>query len=255
MTNCSIVRDLLPLYADGLASAESAALIETHVKECPACRAELARMQAPLSEEAAAQSLDYKKALFREKRRTMKRTASFSIATLLLGTIICLLVLLSKGYFHIAAREAAPDGSMTATAYRGDMTGIFPKAGGFTLKTVCTSRDRGYYLTTYLGAEFGGMWWSPSGRYLAVSMRDAEGTRLVIDDYACNQTINVSLLFGVAEGAQYTFVQWREDDAMLIRYAYWDEAGAEHAGYFWYSCESWSVSGVVELPAGKTPAE
>ena len=138
---------------------------------------------------------------------------------------------------------------MTATAYAGDVTGLFPQAGGFTLKTVCAERSRGYYLTTYSDAEFDGMWWSPSGRYLAVSMRDAERARLVVSDYIGNHTTHIDLLFGIAEGAEYTFVQWREDDAMLIRYAYADAGGKEHTGYFWYSCESWSTSGLVELPA------
>lgn len=248
MTNCNIIRDLLPLCADGLASKESAALVEAHVKQCPACRAELARMRVPL-ERPAPEAPSYREALRREKRRITKRTASFSAAALLLGVLLSLLVLLSKGYFHIVDRKSTADGSMTATAYAGDVTGLFPQAGGFTLKTVCAERSRGYYLTTYSDAEFDGMWWSPSGRYLAVSMRDAERARLMVSDYIGNHTTHIDLLFGIAEGAEYTFVQWREDDAMLIRYAYADAGGKEHTGYFWYSCESWSTSGLVELPA------
>lgn len=248
MMNCNIIRDLLPLCADGLASKESAALVEAHMKQCPACRAELARMRVPL-ERPAPEAPSYREALRREKRRITKRTASFSAAALLLGVLLSLLVLLSKGYFHIVDRKSTADGSMTATAYAGDVTGLFPQADGFTLKTVCAERSRGYYLTTYSGAEFDGMWWSPSGRYLAVSMRDAERARLVVSDYIGNHTTHIDLLFGIAEGAEYTFVQWREDDAMLIRYAYADAGGKEHTGYFWYSCESWSTSGLVELPA------
>lgn len=76
MTNCNIIRDLLPLCADGLASEESAALVEAHVKQCPACRAELARMRAPL-EQPAPEVPNYREALCREKRRITKRTASF----------------------------------------------------------------------------------------------------------------------------------------------------------------------------------
>lgn len=39
--NCEIVRDLLPLYAEQIASPASTALVEEHLAECPACRAEL----------------------------------------------------------------------------------------------------------------------------------------------------------------------------------------------------------------------
>ena len=39
---CPIVRDLLPLYAENLASAESRDAVETHLQDCPACRKLLA---------------------------------------------------------------------------------------------------------------------------------------------------------------------------------------------------------------------
>ena len=36
--SCNIVMDLTSLYKDSLASEETAAAIEAHLKECPACR-------------------------------------------------------------------------------------------------------------------------------------------------------------------------------------------------------------------------
>ena len=41
---CDVIRDLLPLYAEKLASHASSALVEQHLAACPACRAELERM-------------------------------------------------------------------------------------------------------------------------------------------------------------------------------------------------------------------
>ena len=38
MTECCLVRDLLPLYEDREVSAESAAVICMHLDECPACQ-------------------------------------------------------------------------------------------------------------------------------------------------------------------------------------------------------------------------
>jgi len=35
---CEVIRDLLPLYVDGVASEESRALIEEHLKTCEGCR-------------------------------------------------------------------------------------------------------------------------------------------------------------------------------------------------------------------------
>lgn len=43
-TNCDIIKDLLPLYHEGLASEASAALIKEHLPDCPACREELDRL-------------------------------------------------------------------------------------------------------------------------------------------------------------------------------------------------------------------
>ena len=36
--NCDIVRDLLPLYVDGVCSQESAKLVEEHLTDCQSCR-------------------------------------------------------------------------------------------------------------------------------------------------------------------------------------------------------------------------
>lgn len=44
--NCSIIRDLLPLYVEGLASEESAELINEHIKSCPECQKELEAMKS-----------------------------------------------------------------------------------------------------------------------------------------------------------------------------------------------------------------
>lgn len=40
-TECSVVRDLLPLYAEDMVSSETAQYIKSHLAECPECQAEL----------------------------------------------------------------------------------------------------------------------------------------------------------------------------------------------------------------------
>ena len=49
--SCDVIRDLLPLYADRAASADTAALVEEHLASCPACREELRRLGAALPAE------------------------------------------------------------------------------------------------------------------------------------------------------------------------------------------------------------
>ena len=45
--DCEVIRDLLPLYAEHMASPASTALVEEHLQECEACRAELEQMEQP----------------------------------------------------------------------------------------------------------------------------------------------------------------------------------------------------------------
>ena len=46
--DCEVIRDPLPLYAEHMASPASTALVEEHLQECEACRAELEQMQLPV---------------------------------------------------------------------------------------------------------------------------------------------------------------------------------------------------------------
>ena len=46
--NCEVIRDLLPLYAEHIASPASTALVEEHLRECDVRRAELEQMQMPV---------------------------------------------------------------------------------------------------------------------------------------------------------------------------------------------------------------
>lgn len=39
MKNCSVIRDLLPLYVDGELSEPSLEMVRRHLRSCPACRA------------------------------------------------------------------------------------------------------------------------------------------------------------------------------------------------------------------------
>ena len=84
--NCNIIRDILPLYVDGVVSADTSALVEEHMTECEDCRQEAERMKAHMSlpdsgevEEAEAKVIkDFGKA-FRKKSRinAIKAAGSF----------------------------------------------------------------------------------------------------------------------------------------------------------------------------------
>ncbi len=45
---CDLIRDLLPLYRDGVCSIESKGIIDAHLKQCESCKEELRYMDASL---------------------------------------------------------------------------------------------------------------------------------------------------------------------------------------------------------------
>lgn len=53
--SCKIAEDLLPLYLDDSCSEDSRSALEEHLKECPSCRAELARMQKDITDSIRAE--------------------------------------------------------------------------------------------------------------------------------------------------------------------------------------------------------
>ena len=82
---CAVVRDLLPIYVEGLTEPETNAAVEAHLKTCPACTARLAAMRAPEPppEAETAKEVDYLKKV---KRRSWKRVVLAVLITVLVLT-------------------------------------------------------------------------------------------------------------------------------------------------------------------------
>ena len=103
---CAVVRDLLPIYVEGLTEPETNAAVEAHLKTCPACTARLAAMRAPEPppEAETAKEVDYLKKV---KRRGWKRV---TLAVLL--TVLVLLGALAAKLFVIGSPADAEAMSM-----------------------------------------------------------------------------------------------------------------------------------------------
>lgn len=84
---CDIIRDLLPLYADGLLSDASREMIETHILQCDACRELLENMCAPVEQAPHNDEQLLIQGLKRQKRRTRNRLILACAVT----TLVCLL--------------------------------------------------------------------------------------------------------------------------------------------------------------------
>lgn len=88
MIECDVIRDLMPLYAEGLASEASRNLVETHAVCCPGCRRALEAMTAPLEPDATEENRNYIQAIREQNRRNIRRSLTGCAAVLL----VCLVV-------------------------------------------------------------------------------------------------------------------------------------------------------------------
>ncbi len=86
MKDCGIVKDLLPLVAENMASEESTAFVEKHLETCADCKKAFEEMKAPVRTEPAAP--------LKTVKRTVKRRG-----WLIAGLIACLVAALLVGVF------------------------------------------------------------------------------------------------------------------------------------------------------------
>ena len=88
MTNeCSVVRDLLALYAEGLVSKESAAFVESHLQGCETCQAELEELKKETHFEQNASKLAPSEDIFSSVQKKLRLRVQLFFAMLLLPGI------------------------------------------------------------------------------------------------------------------------------------------------------------------------
>lgn len=87
--NCKIIQDLLPLYRDGVCSAESRQAVEEHIQNCRACAQALGQIEADETMTIPEQALEIEKAQVIQgvKRRfsRRKRLSVLVTAAVMLG--------------------------------------------------------------------------------------------------------------------------------------------------------------------------
>ena len=91
-TECSLVRDLLPLYVENLVSTETAQYINEHLKRCPECHAELANFKktanfTTIEHRAMSDTKPFKKMMKRMNRQLHMLVYSLIIFFIFLGFV------------------------------------------------------------------------------------------------------------------------------------------------------------------------
>jgi predicted anti-sigma-YlaC factor YlaD len=94
--SCDIIKDLLPLYLDGVCSNDSKVLVEEHLAECDSCKAELQSMKGELflnhKEQNLKEAEAVKKLSIRWKKGMMKSLLKGVLITLLVVAAIALVL-------------------------------------------------------------------------------------------------------------------------------------------------------------------
>ena len=95
MNECGVVQDLLPLYADDAASADTVKFIRRHIADCPACREALRRAKRDAEAIIPQVSVDPEDLRFLEINRKIRRRRALSLVTF--GVVAA-----SAAYFALA---------------------------------------------------------------------------------------------------------------------------------------------------------
>lgn len=88
--SCEIIKDLLPLYHDGVCSKESIAAVEEHLSHCESCKAELKAMNEVLAVNTAEQNMKEANAV----KNLSKKWKKGMLKSLLKGVLITLLTVI-----------------------------------------------------------------------------------------------------------------------------------------------------------------
>lgn len=95
---CSIVRDILPLYLENMVSDETGTFVKEHLKGCPECTAELEALKAgPRVEKVGSEMRDSLEAeVMKSMKATRKkfRKKAYRVAAIIAGIFIIVCVLL-----------------------------------------------------------------------------------------------------------------------------------------------------------------
>ena len=124
-----MIRDLLPLYQDGVCSEESRAAVEEHLRECPSCRAyQTALCEAdglfPVSGEEPEQTADQelrKADSLRAVRKTLLQRQL--LAAVLALAVLAVLVLSATGFLRSAEQVIPYEDNISVSMVDGNLMG------------------------------------------------------------------------------------------------------------------------------------
>lgn len=240
MNECNIVKDLMPLYEEGLLSDDSLEFIRRHAANCPQCQKALQQdqllpdiqSQNPVSEKKI-----IKKALRRDRLKTMFKTLAAVLLVLAIIACYILQTLYSYGLLYsIEASYPSPDGTCVLELVNRDS--FSTRSDGYLIRFKLERGIAGInrYWTDWDTIE---PHWAPNGTDLLLMTTDTEGQAgiyivdtsehhhkggtMEIPDMSanlipslttlCQEQINSTTSW---ENICFTFHSWQEDSKAVV---------------------------------------
>ena len=107
---CNIVRDLMPLVLDRVASDESREIVEEHITACGECRKQYEDMKAEMPEETRTEFEEDQAQFISAVRKVRKQKRKRRIIALVTAAVICFLAVVCGGllYDRLRLRDDQP---------------------------------------------------------------------------------------------------------------------------------------------------
>ena len=150
MRDCGIARDLLPLYQEGMLSADSVEFLEEHLRTCPACRAEREKLAAgPVPPEEKTEKAPELERVRQKLRRQRRRTAILAVCLALALATALFARLTERHYFP------EPKGVVSVVSQAGSGEKVLRFAGDVTGAAVSYQKAEGGGSAVFLR-----VWWT-----------------------------------------------------------------------------------------------
>lgn len=104
-SECNIIRDLLPLCIEDMASPDSAVFVGKHLEKCEECRREMSRLKDPVLFEQAIPTPEEAEALKALQEKLKRRSKILVTATTIVTTVVVSVLLICLILYHLPQRR------------------------------------------------------------------------------------------------------------------------------------------------------
>ena len=104
-SECNIIRDLLPLCIEDMASPDSAVFVGKHLEKCEECRKEMSRLKDPVLLEQAIPTPEETEALKALQEKLKRRNKILVTATTIVTAVVVSVLLICLILYHLPQRR------------------------------------------------------------------------------------------------------------------------------------------------------